>query len=231
MKPNPKNRYNGRYNNRNARTVITRNTALESSGPNGKLHGTALQLIEKYQAAAKDALIQNDLVLAQTCLQYADHYTRIQNIAIANDMAMRGPQQNTSNNAGKVVEEQDVAPESEIADEMPKFTVPAESVEKGDIASETVDMPETTDTSVAETANEKADKPAEKTMKKGNGRRRTLQVHQSATKSTEEQTKASQIDMPDSDTQTATEKPAVTGPVIVRRRSVRVQETPAAVSE
>lgn len=89
MKPNQKNRYNGRYNNRNSRMNITRNTALESTGPMGKLHGTALQLFEKYQSYAKDALIQNDLVLAQTCMQYADHYMRMQNIAIANEQAMR----------------------------------------------------------------------------------------------------------------------------------------------
>ena len=89
MKPNQKNRHNGRYNNRNSRSTITRNTALESSGPMGKVHGTALQLFEKYQAAAKDALIQNDLVLSQTYMQYADHYMRMQNIAIANEMAMR----------------------------------------------------------------------------------------------------------------------------------------------
>lgn len=89
MKPNQKNRYNGRYNNRNNRSMITRNTALESSGPAGKLHGTALQLFEKYQSAAKDALIQNDLIAAQTYLQYADHYIRLQNMAIANEQNMR----------------------------------------------------------------------------------------------------------------------------------------------
>ncbi len=107
MKPNQKNRYNGRYNNRNQRSMIMRNTALESSGPNGKLHGTALQLFEKYQAAAKDALIQNDLILAQTCLQYADHYMRIQNIAIMNEQNLRGQSQSSAN-VQKVSEETDV---------------------------------------------------------------------------------------------------------------------------
>lgn len=102
MKPNQKNRYNGRYNNRNKRTMILRNTALESSGPSGKLHGTALQLFEKYQAAAKDAIIQNDLVLAQTYLQYADHYMRLQNIAIANEqMLATQAQQNILNNQAR----------------------------------------------------------------------------------------------------------------------------------
>ncbi len=89
MKQNQKNRYNGRYNGRNSRTLLTRNTALESTGPMGKLHGTALQLFEKYQAYSKDALIQNDLILAQTCMQYADHYLRLQNIAILNEQSLR----------------------------------------------------------------------------------------------------------------------------------------------
>lgn len=90
MRQNSKNRFNARYSNRGFRPqVILRNTALDSNGPCGKLHGTALQLFEKYQASAKDALIQNDAVLAETCLQFADHYMRIQNIAIANEEAAR----------------------------------------------------------------------------------------------------------------------------------------------
>ena len=93
MKPNQKNRYNGRYNNRSARSMILRNTVMESSGPMGKIHGTALQLSEKYQAYAKDYLMQNDLVMVQMCMQYADHYTRLQNIAIANEQSLR-PQNN-----------------------------------------------------------------------------------------------------------------------------------------
>lgn len=133
MKPNQKNRHNGRYNNRNSRSTITRNTALESSGPMGKVHGTALQLFEKYQAAAKDALIQNDLVLSQTYMQYADHYMRMQNIAIANEMAMRQNIQeqqrqqqslpNLENEQGKV-EVIDSEKVEETSDSIPHFDVP-----------------------------------------------------------------------------------------------------------
>lgn len=99
MKQNQRNRFNGRHNNQNTTAnrmpkpqLILRNTALESTGPCGKLRGTALQLAEKYTAAAKNFFVQNDDVLGQTCLQYADHYMRLQNIAIANEQAMR-PQQ------------------------------------------------------------------------------------------------------------------------------------------
>ena len=96
MKPNQRGRFNNRHNgqNRSSRPqTIFRNTALESTGPCGKLRGTALQLHEKYMAAAKDALIQNDDVLAETCFQYADHYMHLQNIAIANEQAYHAQQQ------------------------------------------------------------------------------------------------------------------------------------------
>ncbi|MGN0919944.1 MAG: DUF4167 domain-containing protein [Alphaproteobacteria bacterium] len=83
-----------RRHNNNARSVrsialqqITRFTNLDSSGPLGKLRGTPLQLAEKYQNGAKDAQTQGDVVLAQTCLQYADHYLRLQNVAIENEQS------------------------------------------------------------------------------------------------------------------------------------------------
>ena len=95
MKQNPRNRFNNRHGgSRNSRPqIIYRNTALESTGPCGKLRGTALQLYEKYTSAGKDALIQNDDVLAETCFQYADHYMHIQNQAIANEQAFHAERQ------------------------------------------------------------------------------------------------------------------------------------------
>jgi len=89
-----------RRHNNNTRSVrsialqqITRFTNLDSSGPLGKLRGTPLQLAEKYQTGAKDAHTQGDVVLAQTCLQYADHYLRLQNIAIENEQAKTRPEE------------------------------------------------------------------------------------------------------------------------------------------
>ena len=89
MKQNNRNRRNGHFGNRGARPAQTiyRNTVLESTGPCGKLRGTPLQLAEKYQAAAKDALVQNDTILAESFSQYADHYMRLQNQAIENEKA------------------------------------------------------------------------------------------------------------------------------------------------
>ncbi len=131
MKQNQKNRHgSGRYNNsRNIRPqIIFRNTALESSGPSGKLHGTALQLFEKYQTAAKDALLQNDLILSETCLQHADHYMRLQNIAIENEQSQRQQYQKQApqipitlpeEKQPEEIAEKDPSPQTEIR-ELPK---------------------------------------------------------------------------------------------------------------
>ena len=91
MKQSNHNRQNRRFNNRGNRPaqVIYRNTCLDSSGPAGKLHGTPLQLNEKYVALSKDAATANDMILAEQYRQYADHYMRLQNIAIENENALR----------------------------------------------------------------------------------------------------------------------------------------------
>ncbi len=139
MKQNAKNRYNGRYNNNRASTNrspllqnITRHTSLESTGPAGKLHGTALQLFDKYTQAAKDALIQNDRVLSETYLQYADHYARLQNIAIENEMNNRPQKRPTP--------AEQTAPESQTPSEtdvLPDFNLPTDT--------DTADTPSETD--------------------------------------------------------------------------------------
>jgi len=116
MKPNQRNRFNNRHNgsNRNPRSqIIYRNTALESSGPCGKLRGTALQLYEKYSSAGKDALIQNDDILAETCFQYADHYMHIQNQAIANEQALHAQQQAQR---AAIQEQHEIEPEADTVE-------------------------------------------------------------------------------------------------------------------
>ena len=138
MKPNQRNRFNNRHGgNRNARPqVIFRNTALESTGPCGKLRGTALQLFEKYTSAAKDALIQNDDVLAETCFQYADHYMHIQNQAIANEQAFhaeRQAQRTAALEQREAEAEVEETTEEQLADGELKVTdlsVPVESMNK-----------------------------------------------------------------------------------------------------
>lgn len=74
--------FNNNNNNRRFNNAPNRNTVYDSLGPVGRLRGTAFQLMEKYLAAAKDAM-SSDRVLAENCLQHADHYNRLNLMAIA----------------------------------------------------------------------------------------------------------------------------------------------------
>ncbi len=110
--------------NRSIRSValqqITRFTNLDSSGPLGKLRGTPLQLVEKYQTGAKDAQTQGDAVLAQTCLQYADHYLRLQNIAIENEQAkIRVEEQSALEESEMSAQEENTPSEETTSSETP----------------------------------------------------------------------------------------------------------------
>lgn len=53
------------------------NRVFESAGPDGKVRGTPQQIIDKYQALARDAQVSGDRVAAESFLQYSEHYTRI----------------------------------------------------------------------------------------------------------------------------------------------------------
>ncbi len=104
MGMNPRGRSRGRNhnnfnNNRRFNNGPTRNTVYDSIGPAGRLRGTAFQLMEKYLSAAKE-LMSSDRVLAESCLQHADHYMRLNALAIAAENArFVQPVQNEAENA------------------------------------------------------------------------------------------------------------------------------------
>ena len=56
---------------------LNKNTVLESCGPISQLRGSAFQLNEKYYALASEANANDDKVLAESYLQFADHYYRL----------------------------------------------------------------------------------------------------------------------------------------------------------
>ncbi|MGN1090921.1 MAG: DUF4167 domain-containing protein [Alphaproteobacteria bacterium] len=95
MKQSNKNRQNGRHGNNNNRfggnrhqnNAVTRNSVFDSSSVAGRIRGTSQQLIDKYLSLAKDAKVQDDRVLYETYMQYADHYTRMLDLAIQNEQA------------------------------------------------------------------------------------------------------------------------------------------------
>ena len=53
------------------------NRVFDSSGPEGKVRGTPQQIIDKYQALARDAQLAGDRIGAENHLQHSEHYTRM----------------------------------------------------------------------------------------------------------------------------------------------------------
>ncbi len=66
------------FNNGNLIGNISKNTVIESSGPDGRQRGSVSQLNEKYTSLASDASSSDDRILAESFLQFADHYYRLQ---------------------------------------------------------------------------------------------------------------------------------------------------------
>ena len=74
----------GRRGNGNAQpNVPNRNTSYESNGPDVKLRGNAQQLNEKYLALAHDAAAAGERITAEAYTQFADHYFRLHQAAVA----------------------------------------------------------------------------------------------------------------------------------------------------
>lgn len=59
------------------KTQRKNNAHLSSKSIFGKINGTASQIAKQYENLAKDAIQENDSILAQNFYQYADHYHRI----------------------------------------------------------------------------------------------------------------------------------------------------------
>ncbi len=66
------------FNNGNLNGNINKNTVIDSSGPDGRQRGSVVQLNEKYVSLASDASSSDDRILAESFLQFADHYYRLQ---------------------------------------------------------------------------------------------------------------------------------------------------------
>jgi len=66
------------FNNGQLNGNINKNTVIDSSGPDGRQRGSVVQLNEKYISLASDASSSDDRILAESFLQFADHYYRVQ---------------------------------------------------------------------------------------------------------------------------------------------------------
>lgn len=82
MRTSQKNR-NSRHKSRgNKPSGNVLNRVYESAGPEGKVRGTAQQIIDKYLLLARDAQTSGDRVVAENFLQHAEHYIRLVNSAM-----------------------------------------------------------------------------------------------------------------------------------------------------
>ncbi len=67
----PRNRGNGK------RHPGSRTQTFESNGPEGKIRGTAQQVLDRYLALGRDASSAGDIIAAESFFQYAEHYYRV----------------------------------------------------------------------------------------------------------------------------------------------------------
>ena len=99
------NRGSGRRNfgNSNFNNNLNKNTVIESSGPDGRQRGSVAQLNEKYISLASDASSSDDHILAESFLQFADHYYRllkeIEVIAEQREMKQKAESKPVENNS------------------------------------------------------------------------------------------------------------------------------------
>ena len=74
----------GRNNNNNrGRHQNPRNQTFDSNGPEGRVRGSATQVLDRYLAQARDAQAAGDGVLAENLFQHAEHYYRVLSAANA----------------------------------------------------------------------------------------------------------------------------------------------------
>ena len=106
-----------------------RNHNFESNGPDGKVRGTAQQVVDKYQALAREATTAGDPIKAEGYFQFAEHYLRVlmvqnANVNLANaSEAQQGP---TEGKDGETLENQETV---EVAAEVKE--VSPDIVQKG----------------------------------------------------------------------------------------------------
>ena len=95
------------FNNGNLNGNINKNTVIDSSGPDGRQRGSVAQLNEKYTSLASDASSSDDRILAESFLQFADHYYRLQKeieLNNENKEAKIKPELTTNSNNSSIID-------------------------------------------------------------------------------------------------------------------------------
>ncbi len=132
-------RTNNKFRNNNHNNQIySLNYKFDSNSVAGKISGTALDLIKRYNELAKDAHSNNDYVTAEVFRQYAEHYRKI--VTEINEKKNQNFRANNSQQeaVANTAETEQSAP-AEIS--QPSVVAEAATVEEP-VAKETVSIPE-----------------------------------------------------------------------------------------
>ena len=79
----------GRNRGNGKRHIPLRNQTFESSGPDGKIRGTAQQVLDRYLALGRDAYSAGDPIAAEAFYQHAEHYHRMLRAEAGDDRGQR----------------------------------------------------------------------------------------------------------------------------------------------
>jgi len=112
-----------------------KNKVFDSNGPDVRIRGTAYQIVEKYMALAKDSNAAGDRVLAESYLQYAEHYQRIINSWEEEDTSYDTYENNSYDRFStkkEIAEDEDLSLPSSILGNKQAEAAPTSQVEMAD---------------------------------------------------------------------------------------------------
>ena len=109
MKHNANSR-RGRNRGNGKRHIPLRSQTFESSGPDGKIRGTAQQVLDRYLALGRDAYSAGDPIAAEAFYQHAEHYHRLLRAEGGDDRGGPRPRVDGANEAQPAEEDTDSAP-------------------------------------------------------------------------------------------------------------------------
>ncbi len=96
------------FGNSSYNVNLNKNTVIDSAGPDGRQRGSVSQLNEKYTSLASDAASSDDRILAESFLQFADHYYRLQKEIEINNEAKETRIKNESLSNEELVSEAEI---------------------------------------------------------------------------------------------------------------------------
>lgn len=128
-----------RRNNNNNNGGNALNRVYDSAGPDGRVRGTPVQVIEKYQALAHDHSLAGDRVAMENFQQHAEHYIRMIN-DVQRQIAERREQMENQNRGNPEEKNAQRTGQPNHGNKRPKSEMPADLSE--------ADQPDVIDPSV-----------------------------------------------------------------------------------